>query len=292
MKFFTRLVGHQVLLASLISISGAAFAQQLTQGSQTFGSASDKTYGASRFEGQFSQVVNPFTNKQAIVLFNGRYVSNVGVIYEGEFEYIPVRLGSSNYLDTSDYGVYIFLGTQIDKEEDSVRHGLFISDPFLSSQNITFRRARPDYITTLRQKYQMQTEGLNAERAAADNSESSFGLFMEILGGMASMKAMNRGALSSSMGGSTRSTLGLLRGAMSGQSGTETALNGVLGQLQGRLQGQVGAGALSTLSGGNSAQEKLIQSAAQGDIKGVLRDMAKQNIKQTFKEYQDSLKSK
>ena len=115
---------------------------------------------------------------------------------------------------------------------------------------------------------------------------------MEILGGMASMKAMNRGALSSSMGGSTRSTLGLLRGAMSGQSGTETALNGVLGQLQGRLQGQVGAGALSTLSGGNSAQEKLIQSAAQGDIKGVLRDLAKQSVRQTFKEYQDSLKSK
>ncbi len=275
-------VRYKGLPAQSFQLTYSAALQQPIEGTQIRGSVSDTTFGHSVYEGKFGSVFSPFANANLAAFSTGRYTSGTGIVYEGEFEYIPVRLYTSNAV----FGVYIFLGARIDKETDEVRQGLFISEPFGAGMNITLRRARPDYIETLRSEYQMQTNAAASDRTSAENSRAAFGLFMDVLGGMASMKALNNGALSGSMGNSTRSTLGLLRGAMTGQSGTETALNGVLGQLQGRL----GASGLATVASGNPLQDKLIQNAAQGDIKAVLRDLAKQGMKQSFKEYEESLK--
>ena len=275
-------VRYKGLPGQTFKLTYSAALQQPVEGTMIRGSESDKLYGHSQYEGKFTSVFSPFANTHLAAFSSGRYTSNQGVIYEGEFEYIPARLYTTNAV----YGVYIFLGTRIDKESDEVRHGLFISDAFAPGMNITLRRARPDYIETLRSEYQLQASAAASDRASSENSRAAFGMFMDVLGGMASMKALNNGAYSGAMGGSTRNALGLLRGAMTGQAGTESALNGVLGQLQGQLR----SGGLATSIGGNPLQDKFIQSAAQGDIKAVLRDLAKQGVKQKFKEYQDSLK--
>lgn len=275
-------VRYKGLPNQIFKLTYSAALQQPTEGTMIRGSENDKLFGYSQYVGKFASVFSPFANAQLAAFSSGKYTSNQGVIYDGEFEYIPARF----YKTDAVYGVYIFLGTRIDKEADEVRHGLFISDAFAPGMNITFRRARPDYIDTLRSEYQLQTSAAASDRAASENSRAAFGMFMEVLGGMASMKALNNGAYSGAMGGSTRSALGLLRGAMTGQSGTESALNGVLGQLQGQLK----SGGLASGLGADSSANALIQNAAQGDIKAVLRDLAKQGVKQSFKEYQDSLK--
>ncbi len=277
-------VRYKGMPSKTFKITYSAALQQPTEGTQIRGSEADQLSGYSMFEGKFTSIFSPFANTNLATFSAGKYTTATGIIYDGEFEYIPVRLYSSN----SVFGVYIFLGTRIDQETDEVRHGLFISEPFAPGINITFRRARADYIDTLRSEYQLQTSAAASDRAASENSRAAFGMFMEVLGGMASMKALNNGAYSGAMGGSTRSALGLLRGAMTGQSGTENALNGVLGQLQGQLK----AGGLPMGAGTGSVHDKLIQNAAQGDIKGVLRDLARQGARQTFKEYQESLKAK
>ena len=231
-------------------------------------------FGYSKYEGQFGTVHNPFVGADLATFSNGRYTSNVGIVYEGEFEYVPVRFYSTRAV----MGVFIFLGARIDKEFDEVRQGLYISEPFSPGGNIMFKRARADYITVLRSEYQLQTNQAATDRASEENSAAAFGMFMDVLGGMSSLKSMKSGAFAGSLGGSTRSTMGLLRGAMSGQQGTEAALNGILGQLQ------------TGLGKASGADDPLIQNMVKGDIKGMLRDLAKQGVKQTLKEYENSLK--
>jgi hypothetical protein len=252
----------------------SAASQKPVEGTQIRGNIKDAMFGYSKYEGQFGIVHNPFVGADLATFSNGRYTSNVGVVYEGEFEYVPVRFYSTRAV----MGVFIFLGARIDKEFDEVRQGLYISEPFAPGGNIMFKRARADYITVLRSEYQLQANQAATDRASDERSAAAFGMFMDVLGGMSSLKSMKGGAFAGSLGGSTRSTMGLLRGAMTGQQGTEAALNGILGQLQTGLSKSAGV------------NDPLIQGLATGDIKGMLRDLAKQGVKQTLKEYENSLK--
>lgn len=252
----------------------SAATQRPVEGTQIRGDEKDKMYGYSKYEGQFGTVHNPFVGADLATFSAGRYTSNVGIVYDGEFEYIPVRFYKTNTV----MGIFVFLGARIDKEMDEVRQGLFISEPFVPGGNIMFKRARPDYISTLRSEYQLQANQAQSDRVADERSTAAFGLFMDVLGGMSSLRSMKNGAYAGSLGGSTRGTLGLLRGAMTGQQGTENALNGILGQLQNNLGKATGA------------EDKLIQGMATGDIKGMLRDLAKQGVRQTLKEYENSIK--
>ena len=88
------------------AVTMSAASQRPTEGTFVRGRVQDTIYGYSSFTGKMTTVFSPFAQAELATYASGKYTSNTGVVYDGEFQYIPVRLYKSN----SVFGVFVFLG--------------------------------------------------------------------------------------------------------------------------------------------------------------------------------------
>jgi hypothetical protein len=122
------------------------------------------------FTGTFATLTNPFTREQISSFKTGTYADGEGVLWEGEFEYIPVRASvvlpgyGKTFLRS---GAFVFLGVKIDQELDEVVRGLYISPPTVPGEEIRLIRARPDYLRALQATF-VSDRGENAGELAAE----------------------------------------------------------------------------------------------------------------------------
>ncbi len=176
--------------AGAASAQGAAPPRDTAEGRFVRGNAADTLRGQSRYEGRFTHVEHPCTKERLVVYTSGRYTTAVGVEFDGEFEFLPVR----DKFAGQSLGVYVFVGARIDRELDEVRQGLFISDEVGPSQNIPFSRARPDYLARLQSDFMAQVAAEASEKAAqqaADESRrAALGMLVDVVSGVANVRAL------------------------------------------------------------------------------------------------------
>lgn len=126
------------------------------------------------YTGTFTTITNPFTREEISSYKAGSYMDSRGIVWEGEFDYIPVK----DSVDLPGYGetllrsgAFVFIGAKIDPELDEVVRGLFISEPTRPGQEIYLTRARPDYLAKLRSTF-VANRNQNAHEIAEDERAS------------------------------------------------------------------------------------------------------------------------
>lgn len=185
------------------------------KGTTQRGSKHDVLRDPTFYTGTYAKVWNPFDRQQVPRYAQGRYTDARGVVYEGDFDFVPGLSG------TLAGGYYIFQGTRIDEEADEVTSGLYISDWTTAEGRVTeapsylpvvFFRARPDYIAKLQADLRADLERVNAEEAAKlarerESRENWNTLFATALG-VAAVVGTARLVSRSGASTSTVSTLG------------------------------------------------------------------------------------
>jgi hypothetical protein len=130
-----------------------------------------------QYDGTWQKIYNPFTKQYLENYKKGKYTDAKGVIWEGEFDYIPTY---DSYDDVSYgktaliRGSFIFIGAKIDAELDEVEQGLFASEPTIPGAEINFFKARPDYLTKLRKNFVSEKNLLEQERQADAKASQDF----------------------------------------------------------------------------------------------------------------------
>lgn len=190
-------------------------------------SVSKKPVG--EYTGTFSTVANPFVPNGRLGTYqSGKYTDRkTGLVYEGEFSYVPLR---ANGLVS---GTMIFQGVRIDEEADEVVRGLFVSEPLYSGQPILFRKARPDYLVKLQQDFEMAQAGAVADARSAEDRQRSGEGFASLIGVMGGLMALSGGGGGSSKGLSALqgNSLAGLTSALTGRQSSGDILKGVLAQV-------------------------------------------------------------
>ena len=134
----------------------------------------DSTYESSIYTGTFAKLYHRYEKKYVPRFAKGSYTDINDDIYEGDFDFVPSLMG----------GYYIFQGVRINKADDQVRPGLYISDltsidVVIGEQHswslINFHRATPDYLVTIQDTIQKEVQEADAVEAArlAKERESS-----------------------------------------------------------------------------------------------------------------------
>lgn len=207
------------------------------------------------FSGTFSQVWNPFINRNVSSYHIGKYSDKTGRSYEGEFSYIPARIGGTIA------GYFIFQGARIDDENDEVIRGLFVSEQAFPGHAILFRKARPDYLIKLKRDFEVSqvqavTDARAAVQAAEDDrrSSESMGALLGVMGGLL---AISGGGGSGRLGSLQSSSLSALTGGLTGKQSSGDILQGVLSQV---MQQAGSDSSLSKSLGGASSAAGLISS--------------------------------
>ncbi|CAL62947.2 Hypothetical protein HEAR2833 [Herminiimonas arsenicoxydans] len=129
------------------------------------------------FTGTFDKVYNPFTKEQINTYKSGKYIDGNGIVWEGEFDYIPVRQVHDmiGYGKTDlRYGSFVFIGAKIDEKLNEVVRGLYITEPVRPEQELRFIRARPDYLAKLRADFVDSRQQTANERAEEARSNREF----------------------------------------------------------------------------------------------------------------------
>lgn len=270
-----RLGAAGLAAAGLIVTLGLASAQPVAvEGRFLRGDPADSHRGQSHYQGGHTSVRHPFTAQTLPVYTSGRYTTAVGVVFDGEFEFVPVR----DTLAGQSLGVYIFVGARIDRELDEVREGLFISDPVGATENIVFHRARPDYVLHLQRQFQTQLSAVAAEQAekqaASESRRAAFGLIIDIVSGVANVRALQKGG---SVNPLAREALSALRGAVTGEQTPEAAMNQLMGSLAARV-------------GDKLLRGQPVQAAEGGNLKAALQAAGRQMARQSLQQYEASLR--
>jgi hypothetical protein len=178
-------------------------------------SALSKAPRAALFFGTFANLSNPFTRESVSSYKSGSYTDTRGVIWEGEFDYIPIR----NSVELPGYGktflrsgAFVFVGVKIDPEFDEVVRGLFISEPTRPEEDIRLIRARPDYLESLRSTF-VEHRALNAADLAEEKraSREAFNTFLSVAASTAVIYA-NAQAMAAADRATLDSMTGLIRG--------------------------------------------------------------------------------
>jgi hypothetical protein len=167
------------------------------------------------FSGTFFAVNNPFTRETVSSYKSGTYTDTRGIVWEGEFDYIPIR----DSVELPGYGktflrsgAFVFVGARIDTELDEVVRGLFISEPTRPEADIRLIRARPDYLESLRSTFVADRAANAAELAEEQRaSREAFNTVLNVAAGAAIVYGSAR-----AMAAADRATLdsmtGLIRG--------------------------------------------------------------------------------
>lgn len=242
----------------------------IVRGTQVRGLA-DGMYKPSTFSGSFARVWNPFTERPLATPASGRYEDSKGIVYEGEFDYVPAL---SVFGSRTVTGFFVFQGVRIDPLLDEVTQGLYISDETFAGDSIRFSRARPDYIAKLQQDYRFSQQKDAQQKAEESRSREMWGGLLELALGVA---ASGRAGKLLGTGGD-RTGFNLLTRVMRGAESPENALQGLAGEFQRRagLQPE-----LAKLVAGAQGPGELRKVAAQ-----LVRDQVR---KMTQKEYAELL---
>jgi hypothetical protein len=196
----------------------------LAEGTMVRGGAQELSRIKTTFTGTFARAWNPFVERHVSTLRTGRYEDSKGRIYDGDFQYIPTRVAAM--------GVYIFQGVRIDPEEDEVQPGLFVSDPAGHTMNITFYRARPDYLAKLQRDYLGEKEDNDRDARTQAFFKSLLGLTNAGINMLQGARA-NPGGLSN-----RRMAFDLLSQVIQGQQKPEDALDTMGSDMQRRIAAQ------------------------------------------------------
>ena len=111
--------------------------------------------------------------------------------------FVPSRAFGDNIVT----GIFLFQGVRIDPIEDEVIAGLFISDPTASGANITFYRARPDYITKLQQDFAFDKQRSAQDKADQASRQAAWGMLLNLTMGAAALSGGGRGGDFGALGG-------------------------------------------------------------------------------------------
>jgi len=180
------------------------------------------------FTGSFAAVANPFVaNGRSFSYSVGKYTDlKTGLVFEGEFSYVPMRV---NGLVS---GTMIFQGVRIDNETDEVVRGLFVSEQVFADHPILLRKARPDYLVKLQRDFEAEQGGAVADARAAENRQRSGESMASLLGVMGGLMAISGGGGGGSRLGTLQSqSLAGLTGALTGKQSSGDILKGVLAQV-------------------------------------------------------------
>lgn len=170
---------------------------------------------AAVYSGSFAAVQNPFTRETVSSYKSGTYTDTRGIVWEGEFDYIPIR----DSVDLPGYGktflrsgAFVFVGAKIDNELDEVVRGLFISEPTRPETDIRFIRARPDYLESLRSTFVADRAANAAELAEEQRARrEAFSTILNVAAGAAVIYGSAR-AMASADRATLESMTGLIRG--------------------------------------------------------------------------------
>lgn len=168
------------------------------------------------FSGTFFAVHNPFTRETVSSYKSGTYTDTRGILWEGEFDYIPLR----DSVDLPGYGktfmrsgAFVFVGAKIDPELDEVVRGLFISEPTRPGVDIRLIRARPDYLDGLRSTFVADRAANAAELAEEKRARSeAFSTILNVAAGAAVIYGSAR-----AMAAADRATLDSMTGLIRGE---------------------------------------------------------------------------
>jgi hypothetical protein len=168
------------------------------------------------YTGSWKTISNPFTQEQVNTYKTGIYTDANGVTWEGEFDYIPLKLAYNDvqYGKTAiRKGSFIFIGAKVDAELDEVTRGLYISEPVGPGEEIHLFRARPDYLLKLRTDYVSDRAQDASEREAdARASRELFSNVATLAGTAAVVYGSYRMAIKSD-----RATMDSLNSVITGQ---------------------------------------------------------------------------
>ncbi|QRR33156.1 hypothetical protein JNX00_16060 [Hydrogenophaga sp. YM1] len=168
------------------------------------------------FSGTFFAVSNPFTRETVSSYKSGTYTDTRGILWEGEFDYIPIR----DSVELPGYGktflrsgAFVFVGARIDTELDEVVRGLFISEPTRPEADIRLIRARPDYLESLRSTF-VADRAANAAELAEERraSREAFNTILNVAAGAAIIYGSAR-----AMAAADRATLDSMTGLIRGE---------------------------------------------------------------------------
>lgn len=168
------------------------------------------------FSGTFFAVSNPFTRETVSSYKSGTYTDTRGILWEGEFDYIPIR----DSVELPGYGktflrsgAFVFVGARIDTELDEVVRGLFISEPTRPEADIRLIRARPDYLESLRSTFVADRAANAAELAEEQRaSREAFNTILNVAAGAAIIYGSAR-----AMAAADRATLDSMTGLIRGE---------------------------------------------------------------------------
>lgn len=168
------------------------------------------------FSGTFAKVRNPFTRETVSTYKSGSYTDTRGIVWEGEFDYIPIRDSAElpGYGKTFlRSGAFVFVGVKIDQELDEVVRGLFISEPTRPEEDIRLIRARPDYLEGLRSTF-VAHRAINAAELAEEKraSRETFNTILGVATGAAIIYGSAR-----TMAAADRATLDAMTGLIRGE---------------------------------------------------------------------------
>lgn len=192
------------------------------------------------FSGTFFAVNNPFTRETVSSYKSGTYTDTRGIVWEGEFDYIPIR----DSVELPGYGktflrsgAFVFVGARIDTELDEVVRGLFISEPTRPEADIRLIRARPDYLESLRSTFVADRAANAAELAEEQRaSREAFNTVLNVVAGAAIVYGSAR-----AMAAADRATLdsmtGLIRGGPPERPGARAERRRWPARLPGPAQG-------------------------------------------------------
>lgn len=207
-------------------------------------------YGTTTYTGTFARIWNPFVERNLAAFATGKYTDAKGMIYDGEFQYVPSRAWGDNIVT----GIFLFQGVRIDPIEDEVISGLFISDATMSGQNIIFYRARPDYIAKLQQDFAFDKAKHQQDQASQANGQAALGMLLNLTMGAAAMSG--GGNRFNSFGGrGDRAALNLFGDVLRGAQPAQSAADNLAGQLLQRATGQPQAAAALGLGAGASSKD-------------------------------------
>jgi len=184
--------------------------------------------GPSEFTGTFVTRYNPFTHKNFNTYKTGVYTDARGIIWKGNFDYIPIR----KIVDTGWYaygkvsmplGRFIFVGDKIDPELNETTHGLYITEPVEPAVSMWLTRARPDYLDKLNATFNADAAQEMAKTNASHADGFQWGKFAALAAG-AAISGIDK--MSSDM--QVKMATGIIQDSMAGHDGmgnTQAAIN-------------------------------------------------------------------
>ena len=214
------------------------------------------------FHGVFKAFQHPFTQRPTAVISEGSYDTGIGITYNGQFRYIPSKVGS----DTGfGFGYYIFFGDRFDEVENEHKAGLFVSNVTGVGQYVQFQEANAEYLLNLQEKYRAEMHLAQSERASASSLWKSV---FSVVGTL----ALNMSGAAGGLGGGG-SGLGI-GGVLSGGLGLDASLLGGSGGMGG-IGGNIALNLVSSLFDGNAGIN--FEDAARGAIAAAVPNSAAGN---------------